>query len=513
MKKKSIQFNVIGIGFSDYDQTILDDTKPEPGALFYPEPPELPDVIRPGVAPGETVVIPRSPTQVRNEQLLRQMACAVNGSVLSANEAMDVLQEFRKKSVRGTTLARTVLEIGNPMNMDVEGDVGSDPRESGVFKIRVWTYAKTMDQRANFHKQSIFGDGSVKMSRVYQDPDDVDTVLDEDARLRAFRYGKSLIPFSDFSDAELKFFSEKSMKMLGFINEDKLPRYYLIGKCDVCVPEPGDEHAARAMAALVYAMKEKKKIGIVRYVKRMNAPIIIGALVPTIDPITSSKYFYIIPLPYDDDVRHYKFNSLSYRKAFVPSTVQDMAMKDFVDTMTDDALYEPEETFNPVLQRVYAALRARALDDKAPLNEAEIKQFDLEKNSDLEAKVIKSHALDNLLANFKTEVKDKDKVNKKKWRGRADIADLLGDIAVKAETDLAVGAAVSKIGDSDPAFDFRAIMSKHPEHSRSVEIMKEMFDVIMTLIRTSMRDQLYPRAMSALKEARKYCVDVCDCVG
>lgn len=94
-------------------------------------------------------------------------------------------------------------------------------------------------------------------------------------------------------------------------------------------------------------------------------------------PLVSSLPFdvlYLVPVPFDDDVRLYPFPRLfSTLDKYKPSETQLQVMDDYIDgmdlTVAEPGGYDPTQAFNPILRRYYQTLMARMLDPNAPVAE------------------------------------------------------------------------------------------------------------------------------------------------
>jgi hypothetical protein len=94
-------------------------------------------------------------------------------------------------------------------------------------------------------------------------------------------------------------------------------------------------------------------------------------------PLSSTLPFdvlYLVPVPFDDDVRLYPFPRLfSTLDKYKPSVTQLQVMDDYIDgmdlTVAEPAGYDPTQAFNPMLRRHYQTLMVRMLDPNAPIAE------------------------------------------------------------------------------------------------------------------------------------------------
>merc|ERR1711991_118632 len=89
---------------------------------------------------------------------------------------------------------------------------------------------------------------------------------DTEEKIKAFKYGKDLIPFSVFDEDSLSLKSEKSFSLLGFVTDenDKF-KFLKMSSCDYVVGLFGDERAKAAIAAFSKACLATGKVALVRF--------------------------------------------------------------------------------------------------------------------------------------------------------------------------------------------------------------------------------------------------------
>lgn len=108
--------------------------------------------------------------------------------------------------------------------------------------------------------------------------------------MKAFPYGPNLIPVNNIIEPSLKLYEDKNFKLLGFVDQDKIPRESFMSEMEIVVPfDTGKTHqemtiAKKLFTALIYSMKVNRKYGIARYVPRNSksgvTPRLVG-LIPS----------------------------------------------------------------------------------------------------------------------------------------------------------------------------------------------------------------------------------------
>ena len=282
----------------------------------------------------------------QNERVLRFMCEQLpgdNSMVVPVSDAATALSALRKKNIPQRTHTRCVLSIGD-------------------VKIPVYFYVKSLSQAfPSMHRTTEKGDFVTE--RRYFSVRQADTEIDPSDRVKAFRYGKSVIPFNEVDEAQMKFQAHRSMEALGFVPIASIPLHVLMGGVKAVAPPPGDSNAALALASFVHGMEHLQRAMLVRFVWRENSEPVLGACFPSAKAARDIMYF--APLPFAEDFRHYSFRSFDE----VSVTAREAkCVDDLVRSMTvDDATLSPKSVFNPALQQYYTSLRTRYLDPDASI--------------------------------------------------------------------------------------------------------------------------------------------------
>lgn len=299
---------------------------------------------------------------VGNEQVLKEFCEQVSdGAVYTVDEALGMLTEFMTRKVRQVATFRGNLTI---LPRDLE--------------IPINLFTKTSITRLPpAKKYSPYGGEGVERSLTYAEyqQNQASTSVDgRDELIKAFRYGRSLVPFHKIDEAQMGFKTCKSFHVLGFLPASKIDRESFMSGVYAILGEPGNPMAQRAISALARALYEKDHVALVRYVRAENNQPKLGILQPRIKSSYESLLFNI--LPYSEDRRRYQFASFP---AKVPSTPeQDEAMTEWIQGMNlmaaardedgeEMEALRPGDTYNITFQAHYAAVQNRALHPQAPL--------------------------------------------------------------------------------------------------------------------------------------------------
>ena len=355
----------------------------------------------------------------KNEKLLKELVEKVNGLIVNIEEAIQLMSYFRSKSVMKRPTFKGEFSIGcsdqsislsissylktkstsfptskklslHSYQLDSSSQKEKKPNTSNSSKRKQAKKGKkerkgedqeqedeeiSEEEQEEEEEEEETKEYLVKMDRKYECILDPEIKLERSNLSKGYKYGRSLIPFDSMDDHVLEYKSgEKGMKLIGFCDMNAVPREHFMDNCEVIVGN--DESSEQAISGLVQAMIETKSLAIVRFVKRKNAKVLLGVLIPI---SKNTQHFIFNKLPFSEDLRHYNFTPLdpiSTKKNFKPSTQQIECTKNLIlsldleQAQLDDSqetqfdplsLLKPKYTFNPTLQHFYQCLQSRAL--------------------------------------------------------------------------------------------------------------------------------------------------------
>ena len=132
--------------------------------------------------------------------------------------------------------------------------------------------------------------------------------VDKEELVRAYRYGKHLVPFTEADEAACSISTIKMMEIISFTPSSQVPRHYFMSNVLAVVPDPSSKVANQKLGALAAAMAEKDHVAIVRYSRTEGGSSWkLGALT------TCAKgYFLFNQVPFADDIRKWSFRPFDY---------------------------------------------------------------------------------------------------------------------------------------------------------------------------------------------------------
>lgn len=172
------------------------------------------------------------------------------------------------------------------------------------------------------------------------------TIVSKSCVRKAFRCGTDFTVLPLNIETEKFYQTEPGIDIMGFIDLDTLPRYYLNSESTYILADLKEQSLVNYMAfsALVDVLIKQRKLAIVRYVQRRNSEIQICVLCPLlvnnnnkgnqIDSLLSTiRVFVLNRLPFAEDERNNNFPKLSKVKFDEQHNIDDKMSK-FIDSMT-----------------------------------------------------------------------------------------------------------------------------------------------------------------------------------
>eukprot|EP00164_Ancoracysta_twista_P005692 GFYU01007816.1.p1 GENE.GFYU01007816.1~~GFYU01007816.1.p1 ORF type:complete len:757 (-),score=282.95 GFYU01007816.1:39-2186(-) len=472
--------NVIGLGFDDVDE----------------EDEYVPDASK-------------SATKVANEKRLREMCDTVReGRVTAVENVLDMVQTLRSKSVTQTRKFTGTLDIGPELSIPLHG------------------FNKCAENKfPSLKKLSMVadGEGGVSMDRSYyslaKDADPEEEVPEEE-RVRAYRYGKHMVPFDPDSADMLKYRADKCLQVIGFMDKDLVPRSMYMSNVEVFIADPAaGDSTAMALSALCFALAETNRVAVVRYVKRNNSTsACLGVLISGRQG--KNQCLFWNQLPFSEDIRDYKFASIVHNVLDSKKRPQESQLKaaaDLVDSLDlmnpdedgdPDEMLNPKKTYNPILQRFYCSVIARAKDPTASLQAApaDVAQYCM---PDEEIFGKSKRQLDAFVKQFPiTKKASTDKGKRRFWKDTEEEGGLKRTKTDEGAEDIFASLNtkdVKEVGTVTPVDDFTA-MVRNSKADLVEDAINQMQAVIFKLVDTSVKSQMYGKAIDCMTVLRQECI-------
>ncbi|KAJ3253054.1 X-ray repair cross-complementing protein 5 [Boothiomyces macroporosus] len=264
---------------------------------------------------------------------------------IKLSDALDLINQQTTKQVKPTTTFRGNLTLGDPENIDTS------------LRIPIWIYNKTsvltLPTAKKQSKPGVeLGGGKIE---IISSPKLVKEEKDEEMeRIKSFRYGKHLIPFIAEDEESAQLETEKSLSIITFVPKEKIKREYYMGNVLAVIKDPTSKSVQ--LDSIVEACKLNNVVGIARYVRTDKAAVKMCALIPN-----RKGYFYMIQLPYQNDIYHFHFSTL-------PTPKKDLSIEQALDEFinSNEQSLMPKEIFNPVYQQMIESIVNRAMGKPLP---------------------------------------------------------------------------------------------------------------------------------------------------
>ncbi|KAL1843419.1 hypothetical protein VTJ49DRAFT_1769 [Mycothermus thermophilus] len=333
---------------------------------------------------------------------------------------------------------------------------------------------------------------------------------------KGYQYGRTVVPFSESDLNITKFDTKKSFTILGFIPWSSYREFINMGEVGLIVAQKHNEEAELGLSALIHTLHELESYAVARYVQKDGTQPQILLLKPNPAIEDNFECLYDVPLPFAEDVRTYQFPPLDKvltvtgnvlkEHRLLPSEDLKEAMSDFVDAMDlsnmdvdedgNPVEYAPiDELYNPTIHHLNQAIRARAVDEEAPIGPpAEI----LLRFSKPPQKLLDKAKAEITALIDAAEVK---KVPEKAQgrRGRKETVKPLSGLDI----DALLGEKPRKTISSENAIpEFKQMLATAADDATVESAAKQMGEIVRKLVRDSFADVLYPRAAENLHVMR-----------
>ena len=292
-----------------------------------------------------TVYIVLQDQSAQDESLAKDWA-----TILCLEEVQEILNSrIAMKRTRQTAVFKGLLSLGK-LEMQVKAFTKTQP-----VPLPRFSRLASVERGITYHRKT-------KAEMQLGDENVEESLVEREGLLKAFRYGKSLVPFNrvDMSAAALE--TSKGMAIIGFGKLSDFDVLNALGNCLYLTFDDDADAASKLLfSALVRAMFEKELVALSRYVRAETQPPKLLALIPKVRK-GGREGFWALQLPFSDDFRRFSFPKLPVRT----STKQVASMKDFVEWLSREE-FDYKHLNNPITARILSAIQLRALNECSEL--------------------------------------------------------------------------------------------------------------------------------------------------
>ncbi|KAL4944789.1 hypothetical protein BDV06DRAFT_219972 [Aspergillus oleicola] len=340
----------------------------------------------------------KDPRKAENEALLRTISEGCDGVFGTLEQAVEEMAIPRVKAVRPVASFKGFLQLGNPEEYDTAvrlpverypRTMVAKPPTASQFVLRSDLAGQEGDDPQSSHTipETQPGDESaltsVRNLRTYQVDDESapekKIEIERDDLAKGYEYGRTAVHISETDENITTLETTAALEIVGFIQNEKYDRYMHLSNTNILIAQRPNDKAALALSSFIHALFELESYAVARLVIKENKPPLMVLLAPSIEP--EYECLLEVQLPFAEDVRTYRFPPLDKvitvsgkvvtQHRDLPSDDLQDAMDKYVDSMefmdTDEdgdlveAPFPIEDSFSPVLHRVNAAIRSRAI--------------------------------------------------------------------------------------------------------------------------------------------------------
>ncbi|KAL2849511.1 SPOC like C-terminal domain-containing protein [Aspergillus pseudoustus] len=345
----------------------------------------------------------KDPRKAENESLLRTVSEQCDGVFGTLEQAVSEMVIPRVKAVRPIASFKGFLQLGNPKDYDtaVRIPVERYPRTMVAKAPSASQFVQRSDMAAGQEdtgpSETVVGDQpedggsltSVRNLRTYQVSDESapggKIEIERDDLAKGYEYGRTAVHISETDENITRLDTEAALELVGFIQSEKYDRYMHMSNTNIIIAQRPNDKASLALSSFIHALFELESYAVARLVTKENKPPLLVLLAPSIEP--EYECLLEVQLPFAEDIRTYRFPPLDKvitvsgkivtEHRNLPNDDLQAAMDNYVDSMElvdkdeDGDLVEApfpiEDSFSPVVHRINAAIRSRAINPNEPI--------------------------------------------------------------------------------------------------------------------------------------------------
>lgn len=287
-----------------------------------------------------------SVVKVQNKEFYSSLACATGGILLDVESIDDCLYLLGERPGIGTrpVLMAMSLKISDSISIDCKVWSKVSKATFPSLKKRTLSDNNSSSKALDETYKALDATSEIVNDVSYRDPDKPDEEISKDDIVSSFRYGQLYYPVSEVDECATRIEGEKGIKILGFLESSKVPRYHFLDETNV-IQGDSDEFPVRdensltnpqktqlCIATIAKAMHSLNQCAIARYVKKDNAdPIMVALTLPD----RQNGTLLMHRLPFVDDVKFTVRPSLLQKPSVLKVTQeQKEAVSHMVDRMT-----------------------------------------------------------------------------------------------------------------------------------------------------------------------------------
>ncbi|KAL2816787.1 SPOC like C-terminal domain-containing protein [Aspergillus cavernicola] len=345
----------------------------------------------------------KDPRKAESEALLRTVSEQCDGVFGTLEQAVSEMVIPRVKAVRPIASFKGFLQLGNPEDYDtaVRIPVERYPRTSVAKPPSASQFVLHSDlaagqegpESATAIPETQPEEGraltSVRNLRTYQVNDESapggKVEIEREDLAKGYEYGRTAVHISETDENITTLETQAALELVGFIQSGQYDRYMHLSNTHIVVAQRANDKASLALSSFIHALFELESYAVARLVTKENKPPLLVLLAPSIE--AEYECLLEVQLPFAEDVRTYRFppldkvNTVSGKVVTQHRNLPDDDLMDAMDKYVDcmelvdqdedgdlvDTPFPIEDSFSPVLHRVNAAIRSRAIHPNDPI--------------------------------------------------------------------------------------------------------------------------------------------------
>ncbi|CAL4145774.1 unnamed protein product, partial [Meganyctiphanes norvegica] len=301
----------------------------------------------------------KTPVQLAAEALISNIVNEIDGIICSFEDAIPQLLFFQKKSA-------------NSANWNVTLDIGKNFQIPITGRIKVNKSTPTTWKKEYAHDET----AQITPETSYHRNDDAQTLVNEDEVIGGYKYGTTLVPFSE-EDEKMRYTPEgiRGLSVLGFTRSSNVSLQHRAGdQVMVITGREMDKDSDIALSSIIQGLLELDMVIVARKTYNRASKPQLGALYP--DITKNYECLIWIPLPFQLSLKYFEFIvQYFYSTLNCKLCCQNKAINEnFVDLALlcgeeedEEEELEPTSVLNPQLQHFFNVLTHRALNKNKPL--------------------------------------------------------------------------------------------------------------------------------------------------
>ncbi|CAD2218275.1 ATP-dependent DNA helicase 2 subunit 2 [Angomonas deanei] len=279
--------------------------------------------------------------KAQNERVLHFLCSSVGNAsqVLSVEDTLQGVSQLRARKILQRPLLKVVLTIGD-------------------IRLAVQMFSKAQEEKFPTLKRVTTDGVGVGMASEYVrvGGEEHQGPIQPGDHVKAFRYGRGLIPCTEADLDAMKLHGLRSLEAVAFVPREEVPPYILMGGVKAILPLAGDHTGQKGFACIVRSMLELNRVLIVRHVRTRDAAPSLAVCFPSDQ---DGDCLYFAPLPFSEDVRPFRFSNYEEVQC---TAAEERMIDNMIDALTvEETVLMPSETFNPSLQQYYGTLRSKLM--------------------------------------------------------------------------------------------------------------------------------------------------------